>query len=98
MDQTGSFHARRPVARLINDIISKDGIQDPLDIKSKVDKGFHEVAIFQIGPAKKKMRLLLKGYHRSHDEWRDISENNNEDFSVIKFEKLEKPSEDTLGE
>ena len=85
--------ARRPVARLIDEVISKYDIEDPPDIKSKVDKRFYEVEIVQIDPARKKMTLHFKGYSKSHDEWRDIE--NNEDFPIV---KLEKPSEDTLGE
>ena len=91
-----SSRARRPVARLIDEVISKDDIEDPPDIKSKVDKRFYEVEIVQIDPARKKMRLHLKGYSKNHDEWRDIE--NNEDFPIVKLEELEKPSEDTLGE
>ena len=93
-----SSRARRPVARLIDEVISKDDIEDPPDIKSKVDKRFYEVEIVQIDPARKKMRLHFKGYSKSHDEWRDIVIENNEDFPVVKLEKLEKPSEDTLGD
>ena len=57
-----SSHARIPVVRLIDEVMSKDDIQDPPDIKSKVDKRFYEVEIVQIDPARKKMRLHFKGY------------------------------------
>ena len=48
----------------------------------------------------KKMRIHFKGYSHRYDEWKDYTDSGivSTNFPIVKLEKLEKPSSETLGE
>ena len=109
-----SSRERKPVLRLIDEVSSsRKLLQNDLDLlaieadeaksrKRRYNK-FYEVEIAEVDKENRKMKLHFKGYSHRYDEWRDYPdvadpEVNSMNFSVSKFVKLEKPSEESFGE
>ena len=60
----------------------------------------YEVEVAEVDHEKKKMQIHFKGYSHRHDEWKDYTDPGivSTNFPIVKLEKLEKPSPETLRE
>ena len=72
---------------------TKETFESKPDAKTKKDKQFYDVEILEV--KNKMVKIHYSGYPSKYDEWRPYTE---ESFPVVKLERLQEPSRETLKE